>query len=155
MIKRLKRIMVASALGLVILAAGLWVLVRVLDEDTPRYQGQTAYYWMQQANSRDTAASHQAEAVLNTIIFPRLTEMMFHDTNDSQLRLALIEQLNTLPGVDIYHTTADGRRAEAARQLGQAGPRAKAAIPRPYQSAWRQGPGSTRLCCLSLGPNPQ
>jgi hypothetical protein len=155
MIKRLKRIMVASALGLVILAAGLWVLVRVLDEDTPRYQGQTAYYWMQQANSRDTAASHQAEAVLNTIIFPRLTEMMFHDTNDSQLRLALIEQLNTLPGVDIYHTTADGRRAEAARQLGQAGPRAKAAIPRPYQSAWRQGPGSTRLCCLSRGPNPQ
>jgi len=129
MIKRLKRILTASAIGLAVVAAGIWVLIRVLDEGIPRYSGKPLFDWVQQADSSDAAASHKAEVVINTLILPQLSGTMLNDTNDSQLRLALIEQLNTLPGVNLYHSTAYGRRAEAARQIGEIGPRAKAAIP--------------------------
>jgi hypothetical protein len=151
MIKRLKRILLATAAGLVVFAAGMWVLVRVLDEGMPRYQGQPLYYWVQQANSPDAAASHQAEVVLSATILPRLTETMFHDTNDSHLRLALIEQLNTLPGVNIYSTTAYGRRAAAAQQLGQAGPRAKAAISNLIKALDGKDPAPRPFAALALG----
>jgi hypothetical protein len=67
------------------------------------------------------AANHQAEMVLNATIFPRLSETIFHDPNDSQLRLVLIEQLSTLPQVHIYHAPAYGRRVEAARKVGLMG----------------------------------
>ncbi len=151
MIKRLKRILVATAIGLVICAAGIWALVRVLNEGTSRYQGHPLYYWVQQADSPDAAASHQAEVVLNGTILPRLTETMFHDTNDLHLRLALIEQLNKLPGVNIYSTTAYGRRAEAARQLGQIGPRAKAAIPDLIKVLNGKDPAPRSPAALALG----
>jgi HEAT repeat protein len=151
MIKRLKRILVASAIGLAVCAAGIWVLVRVLDEGVPRFQGQPLIYWLQHASSPDAAASHQAEMVLNTTILPQLTETMFHDTNDSQLRLALIEQLNTLPGVNIYRSTAYGRREEAARQLGQAGPRAKATIPDLIKVLNGKDPAPRAPAAFSLG----
>jgi len=151
MIKRLKRILIASAIGLVVCAAGIWVLVRVLDEGTPRYQGKQLYDWLQQANSSDAAASQQAEVVLSAIVLPRLTDTMFHDTNDSHLRLALIEQLNTLPGVDIYCTTAYGRRAAAARQLGEVGPRAKAAIPDLIKVLNGKDPAPRPFAAFALG----
>jgi HEAT repeat protein len=54
---------------------------------------------------------------------------MFHDTNDSKLRLSVIETLNGLPGVQVYFTEADGRRFDAAGCLGKIGPAAKAAVP--------------------------
>jgi HEAT repeat protein len=54
---------------------------------------------------------------------------MFHDTNDSSLRLGLIERLNGLPGVQILFVPADGRRGQAVESLAEMGPRAKAAIP--------------------------
>jgi hypothetical protein len=151
MIKRLKRILIATAIGLVVCATGIWVLVRVLDEGIPRYQGKQLYDWLRQANSSDTAASQQAEVVLAAIVLPRLTDTMFHDTNDSHLRLALIELLNTLPGVNIYCTTAYGRRAAAARQLGELGPRAKAAIPDLIKVLGGKDPAPRASAALALG----
>jgi HEAT repeat protein len=60
---------------------------------------------------------------------PQLTEAMFHDTNDSRLRLALVDQLNTLPGVQICSTVAAARRVAATQAIGQIGPQAKGTIP--------------------------
>ena len=151
MIKRLKRILIASAIGLVAFAAGIWVLVRMLDESLPRYQGKPLYHWVKQANSPDAAASHAAEVVINTTILPQLAETMFHDMNDSQLRLTLIEQLNTLPGVNIYRTTAYDRRAEAARLLGEIGPHAKAAIPDLIKVLNGKDPAPRATAALALG----
>ena len=129
MVKRLQRILVASAIGLTLCAVGIWVLTRVLEEGAPRYQGRFLDYWLERAKGPDPAASNQACTVLSTAIIPQLTDTMFHDTNDSRLRLALIDQLNTLPGIQIHATIAEGRRAMAAQTLGVIGPRAKATIP--------------------------
>jgi hypothetical protein len=130
MIKRSKRILVATAIGLAVCVGGIWVLTRVLNEGmAPRYQGQSLFYWVERANSPEPAASNQACEVLNTTIIPQLTDAMFHDTNDSRIRLALIDQLNSLPGVQIYFTVAEGRRTMAAAALGEIGSHAKAAIP--------------------------
>lgn len=129
MVKRLKRILIATAIGLVILAGCIWGLTRLLDEGVPRYQGRLLTTWIDLANSQDPAASAAARLVLNTNIIPQLTRTMFQDTNDSRLRLAVIDQLINLPGVQIYFTTADTRRAGAAAALGQLGPLANTAIP--------------------------
>jgi hypothetical protein len=127
--KSWQRLLVASAVGLALCTGGIWVLARSLDEDLPRYQGQTLFYWLKRADSQDVTASNQACLVLNSSVIPRLTQTMFHDTNDSRFRLALIDQLNALPGVFIHSTVANDRRVAAALALGQIGPRAKATIP--------------------------
>ena len=54
---------------------------------------------------------------------------MFHDTNDSSVRLSLIKGLNGLPGVQIYYAEANQRRSEAVGSLGDLGPAAKTALP--------------------------
>jgi hypothetical protein len=151
MIQRWKRILVASAIGLVVVAVGIWILAWGLDEGTPRYQGRPLSYWVQQAKSPDTAASRQAQVVLNASIIPQLTDTMFHDTNDSRLRLALIEQMNTLPGVNIRYATAYDRRGAAARQLGEAGPFAKAAIPDLIRVINGEDPAPRSRAALALG----
>jgi HEAT repeat protein len=86
-------------------------------------------YWRERLNSTDATASNQANTLLNTEIIPRLTNTLLHDTNDSRLRLALVERLNSLPGMAIYSTTADGRRVGAAAELGDLGSAAKATGP--------------------------
>lgn len=120
---------VAVAAGLAIVFGGIWLLTRTLGEREPLYQGQDAYYWSVQLNSPDAAASNHANAVVTGEIMPNLVNVMFNDTNDSRLRLALIDKLNTLPGVNIYFEPADGRRALAAQTLGEFGLAAKSAIP--------------------------
>ena len=129
MIKRLRRILIGTAIGLVFLAGSIWALTRLLNEAIPRYQGRFLSDWIEQAHSRDAAMSNQACMVLSTTIIPQLTQTMFCDTNDSRLRLALIDWLNDLPGVQIYSTTAPMRRASAAEWLGEIGPPAQPAIP--------------------------
>ena len=91
--KRIPRILVAAVIGLGLIVGALWALARALDEGAPRYQGQSLDYWIARANSQDAAASNQACLILQTTIIPQLTETMFHDTNDSHLKLALVEGL--------------------------------------------------------------
>jgi len=129
--KRLKRMAAPLVIGLGVFVGGLWLLSQALGNcGTPTlYHGEPQDYWVKQLNSHDTGASNRADAVLNTEIIPRLGETILRDTNDSSLRLALVENLNQLPGIDICFINAETRRSEAAMELGEFGPAAKAAIP--------------------------
>jgi hypothetical protein len=93
------------------------------------YGGKPADYWSEQLTNTDATVRNNSATMLTTEIIPHLTKVMFSDTNDSRLRLMLIEKLNGLPGVTIYFRTADARRAQAALDLGEFGPAAKPAIP--------------------------
>jgi hypothetical protein len=87
---------------------------------------------------------------------------MFCDTNDSRLRLAVIDQLNSLPGVHVAFTPADGRRAEAVDNLAALGPAAKAALPALIEALKRQtsvrrqteGQVLVRICHLAWEERP-
>jgi hypothetical protein len=129
MMKRARRILVALAIGLALIVMGIWLLARGLEEGLPRYQGQLLQSWLQQADSQDPAASNHACLVLTTTVIPQLTETMFHDKTDSRFRATLIDWLNTLPGIQIYSTAAEGRRATAAQAFGQMGQHAAATVP--------------------------
>jgi HEAT repeat protein len=59
---------------------------------------------------------------------------MFHDTNDSSVRLFLVQALNQLPSVQIYFAEAGVRRGEAAYNIGELGPSAKSAVPALLQA---------------------
>jgi HEAT repeat protein len=119
----------ALAVGLGVLCGLVWLLSLALGDRVSLYQGKPIDYWSERLNSQDATARNQANAMLNTEIIPRLTNIMFRDTNDSRLRLALVEKLNNLPGILIYCTPADSRRASAARELGELGLAARAAGP--------------------------
>jgi HEAT repeat protein len=136
---------------LALCTGGIWVLARILNESLPRYQGHSLQYWLEQANSQKTAASDHAVLVLNTIVIPRIIQTMFHDTNDSRLRLALIEQLNALPGIQIFFTVADSRRASAAQALGEIGPRAKGTIPHLIKVLKGSDQAARPAAALALG----
>jgi HEAT repeat protein len=129
MLKRIKRILAGVAIGSGVFAGGLWILVHTLGYHDERYQGRPLSYWLNQAESQEGDVSSHAREVLASQVIPQLTATMFRDTNDSTLRLSLIQKLNDLPGVLIFFVRADGRRAEAVSSLGDIGPRAKAAIP--------------------------
>jgi len=115
--------------GLGVLAGGTWVLSRTIGNHDTLYEGKSVYYWSVQATNQDAAASNQAAAVVFSQIVPCLTNQMFSDTNDSKLRLALIDQLNALPGIQINFAAAAGRRVQAATDLGMLGLCAKSAAP--------------------------
>jgi HEAT repeats len=134
MLPRLKRILLGVAIGAAVFAAAIWILIVALGEHQTRYAGRPLNYWLDGVNSRDASVSNQVRQALATEIIPKLTWAMFNDTNDSRLRLALIEQLNNLPGVNIYFATADGRRVFAAQELGAFGISARAAIPELVQA---------------------
>jgi len=51
------------ALGLAILAGGIWLLIRSLGEREVLYQGKSLYYWSEQIKSPNPAASNQASQV--------------------------------------------------------------------------------------------
>jgi HEAT repeat protein len=85
-------------------------------------------------NAPDAGASNQAVEVLNDQVIPQLADQMFHDTNDSKLRESLVEALARLPGVHVTYSTAMTRRMGAALELGNFGPRAKAAVPSLIQA---------------------
>ena len=124
-----KRILLAATIGLGLLVGGTWLLTWTLAQQELSCQGKPVDYWLNQLKDHDAAASNRAIMVVNAMLIPQLTEQMFHDTNDSSLRIALIEKLNNLPGVDIQFATASFRRAAAARWLGEIGPPAKVVVP--------------------------
>jgi len=128
--KRIKRISLGVLIGLVILVGIIWLLTKTLGNNYETlYAGKSIAYWQQQLNSPDAGVSNQAIAVVNAQVIPQIVDQMFHDKNDSKLRLAVIGVLNGLPGIQINYMEADGRRSGAAGNLGDLGPVAKAAVP--------------------------
>ncbi len=115
--------------GLATVAGLCWVLSRALGSAEVLYEGQTLDHWREQATQTDPGLSNRAVAVLVGVIVPRLTNQIFCDTNDSRLRLAVIEQLDNLPGIQVDFTPADGRRSQAIADLRTLGTRAQPAIP--------------------------
>jgi len=98
------------------------------------YAGKPLDVWRAQLNSQDAGLRNQAGEVLSAQIIPRLVDQMFHDTNDSRLRLELIKTVNGIPGIEVNFIEADGRRSSAAGDLGTFGPAAKAAVPALIQA---------------------
>jgi len=128
--KRLLRISINVFIGVFILVGVIWLLSKTLDNSRDTlYAGRTLISWQQQLNGGDVAASNNAYAVLNAQVIPQLIDTMFHDTNDSKIRLRAIGLLNGLPGIQIIYINAFGRRSGAAGGLGQLGPVAKVAVP--------------------------
>lgn len=118
-------------IGIAVLVGGTWVLSRTLGNDrTTLYHGETLEYWSVQVNARDVAASNQANTILNEEIIPQIMNRMFHDTNDSKIRITVIDALNDLTWIKyIAYFPAPVRRVKAAGDLGTFGPAAKAAVP--------------------------
>lgn len=127
--KRLIRMGLCVFAGLAVVAGGVWWLASSLGNLTPLYAGKTVEAWNEQLSSGDTGSSNQAYEVLNAKIIPQLGEQMLHDTNDSHLKMSIIEILNGIPGVQIRYADALGRRVSAAYELGTFGPPAAAAVP--------------------------
>ena len=148
---RLKRILIGVAIGGAVLAAGIWILILALGEHQTLFAGKPLNHWIEEVNSRDSSVSNEVRLVLATTIIPQLTGTMFDDTNDSRLRLALIEQLNSLPGVNIYFPTADSRRVFAAQELGEFGVAAQAAIPELVKAVKGKDPFIRPAATRALG----
>jgi len=129
MVPRIKRILLGVAIGAALFSAGLWGLTKALAERDSLYAGRSLTFWLLQATNQDAAASNTAQSVIHSQIIPQLVNQMYADTNDSHLRKALVDWLNTLPGVNILYVPADGRRSHAALALGDLGPLAKSTIP--------------------------
>jgi HEAT repeat protein len=77
--------------------------------------------------------------------------VLFHDTNDSRLKLALIDKLNALPGLNVACTPTEGRRAKAAADIGSFGPTARQAIPALIQASQSNDPVIRGPATLALG----
>jgi HEAT repeat protein len=149
---KLKRILLGVGIGVAAVAAVIIILTQTLGNMQPAlFRGQTMLYWAAQVNATDVSASNQANAVLNAEIIPQLTEIMFHATNDSTARMALIDVLNGVPGIHIYYSAAPQRRAQAALDLGSFGPAAKAAIPSLIQAVQGNDPEVHERALRSLG----
>ena len=129
MMTRLIRILIGVVVGLGLLGVLILVLIHSLGDREPLYHGKTLGYLFQQMNSSNPAVSNEVRVILETDAIPGLIAVMFNDTNDSTIRLTLVEKLNELPGVNITADSAPVRRALAAGTLGQLGPRAEAAVP--------------------------
>lgn len=127
--RSLIRVLVGVVIGISALAAGIWLLTWSLADREVRYHGLPLERWLEKLGSQDAALTNRALTILSAEVIPQLTNQMFHDTNDSKLRMALVEKLNNLPGVSLQYAPALFRRASAARQLGVIGPLAKVAVP--------------------------
>ena len=150
--ERIKRISLGVLIGLVILTGVGWLLTKTLgNHPETLYAGKPIGYWQQQLNSHDTEASNQALATIRGVVIPQLVDQMFQDTNDSKLRLTLIEVLNGLPGVQIYFPEADARRSLAVDHLGDLGPVAKEAVPALIKALKGQDAAIRRVVISSLG----
>jgi hypothetical protein len=148
-----RRILIGVIAGIILFVAGTWLLSKVLGNNQPyRFHGQTLDYWSVQASARDVAASNQANTILNQEIIPQLRDQMFHDTNDSKIRLATINALDRLPWVPLIdYSQAPMRRAFAAYELGAFGPAGSAAIPALMQAVRGADPSIQENAIKSLG----
>lgn len=103
------------------MALAILCLIRIVEEHETRYKGKTVFQWTAEITSRDLAVSNAAYAVFCEAIVPDLMRTLLQDTNDSRLRLLLVDNLNTLPGVNIIFEPADTRRWNAANGIGYSG----------------------------------
>jgi hypothetical protein len=108
---------------------GLWVLTQTLGERDTFYAGKPFEFWVMQMTNANPSVSNSGRVVIKSQIIPQLVNQMLTDTNDSHLRMALIDWLNGLPSVNIIYTPADGRRVRATRSIGELGPCASNTIP--------------------------
>jgi HEAT repeat protein len=131
---RIIRMVMGVVIGISVVAGGIWLLGQTLGDHPTLYAGKPMGAWELQLNSTDAASTNQANAVLNSQIIPALIDQMFHDTNDSALRLSLVTSLNRIPGIRIRYTAAASRRNSAAGNLGIFGPPAAAAVPSLIQA---------------------
>ena len=133
--RSVRRIALAVVAGFALLVGVIWLLIHSLGNTLPLlYAGKPIPYWQEQLNGHDTSASNEAFAMVKSQVIPQLIDRMFHDTNDSSVRILLVEALNTLPNVQIYFTQADGRRVYAAQSIGELGPGAQSAVPALLQA---------------------
>jgi hypothetical protein len=131
----LRRIGLGVLIGAGILVGVVLLLTLTLGSSRRNlYAGKPITYWRAQLNGGDMGASNEAFTVLNSRVIPELIDNMIHDTNDSHLRISLVETLNQLPGVNIYFNPADGRRVSAAQNIGELGPAARSAVPALIQA---------------------
>ena len=145
------RLAAAVLIGLIVIAGGIWILTQVLASHETRYQNKGAYDWETKLHSGNTEASNQAHTVVINQILPHLTEVMFHDTNDSSFRISLVEKLNNLPGVTIVFAEASTRRAEAATGIGQFEAVAEPAVPALIQAVKGSDDAVRPAALTSLG----
>lgn len=152
-IARVLRILTGVIVGSVIFVAGTWLLAKALANDQERrIHGQPLDYWSAQVVADDIAASNQANLILNQEIIPQLVYQMFHDTNDSKIRLKMIDILQGVPWIPfIDYTQAPVRRSMAARDLGAFGPAGRAAIPALMQAAQSSDSAVHETAISSLG----
>ena len=127
--KRFLRLATGLIIGLVVLVAGVWILSKELAMRETLYHGQPGAYWAARLSAPDAAASNEANSILNVEIIPNLTAAMSFDTNDSALRVGLVDALSGLPGISIPFMRAEQRRTSAAFELGEYGPAARTAVP--------------------------
>ena len=156
--KRISRLVIGVVLGSALLLGGIWLLIHSLGNDETLYRGKPIEYWAEQSGQQQPALSNHAMLMLNGVIIPYLTNQMFSDTNDSRMRMALIEQLNGLPGVHIAFVPQEGRRVQAINDLGSLGPRAKAAAPALLAALDHKddvlcGPAATALVKIQADPD--
>jgi HEAT repeat protein len=155
--KRTLRISAGVLGGLALLAGGTWVLSWALATHEPTYNGQSASYWSEQLTNHDAAVSNRAAAVVCSQIIPYLTNQMFSDTNNSKFRMAVVDRLNLLPGIQVVYIEADTRRARATYDLGCFGPTAKSAAPALIEALKRKdnvlcSPAATALGKMQADP---
>ena len=133
--KSLVRIGLGVLAGFGVLVAMVWLLTLTLGSSRrPLYAGKTIVFWRDQLNGQDAGASNAAFSIVSSRVLPQLIDNMFHDTNDSHLRMSLVEALNQLPGIYIYFSPANGRRVSAAQNIGELGPAARSAVPSLIQA---------------------
>jgi hypothetical protein len=130
-----RRVAFGVGVGFALLVGVIWLLIARLGNTAPDlYAGKQLTYWQEQLNGNDTRRSNEAFTVVKSQVIPQLLDRMFHDTNDSRLRIFLVETLDGLPGVQIYFTQADTRRMNAAQSIGELGPVAQSAVPALLQA---------------------
>jgi HEAT repeat protein len=134
MTKRQTQMIIGILGGLVLIAVAIFALPLALDNSAALYGGQTVTAWREQLNSRDETVSNQACLIVSSAIVPQLIDKMFHDTNDSKIRLSVVTALNSLPGIHVTFLDANERRSQATYVIGQMGPAAKSAIPTLIQA---------------------
>lgn len=129
-----QRVLIGVPVSIGVLAGVILVMIWSVKERPVRYDGKPMEGWLQDLNGQDATVSNLASAELSAQIIPQLTNQMFLDTQDSHLRMKLIELLNELPGVELQYEPALYRRAAAARRLGDIGPLAQLAVPALLQA---------------------
>ena len=121
--------LVGLVVGSVGFVAGIWVLIRLLANSEPTYQGRILDEWRAQLTNSNPETAKAALVVVQNLIIPGLTNRMFHDTYDSSTRLFIIEKLDSLPGVNVDYVSADSRRIQAVKDLASLGSLAKPGVP--------------------------